>query len=152
MSCYLNIYLVPKIKEEDKDKVKEQHLFLDQYSRNSDLYQLFDETLCVPYMTKGFTEEGKEEEIVYKELTTADIAALEEYNNNEIETTEKKLSLQYKILEKQYNEDLKDDIMALEEFLDDSKKVKRELAYIKNLVESCVFGWSDFARVEINKG
>ena len=142
MSCYLNIYLVPKSKEENKEA---KPLFLTQFSRNSDVYSCFEESVAVPYMG---IDENKE---VYSQLTSDDMRSALGSIEGMLTNMKDRIATLYKIIEKSYNEDLKNDIVDTESYIKELEETKSTIEKIKFIVDECG-EYSDFEKVVVNKG
>lgn len=139
MSCYLNIYLVPKSEEGQESKP----IFLTQYSRNTDIYSAITENMVVPYVM---------DKDVYADLTPSIMQEVKHDVEKSISTMKNRTDTLYKMLEKNYNEDLKDDIVQSEDFikeLQEQLKVVENIEYIVGEVNS---DWSDFEKVVVNQG
>lgn len=150
MSSYLNFYLKPKenkkrYTEEGEVEVKltQEPLLLLSYSRNTDVYQSFDENLNIAYA-------GNEDK--YTELTVKDCDEVINDVKNDIEKTERRLEISYKIAKQNINDDLFSDIHSMEEYLDDLKRNLNELNQITNIVSEIENGYTDFEKVMINIG
>ena len=153
MSSYLSFYLVPKKTKtrytydengghEEEIKISDgKPLYLMCYSRNTDIYQSFNETLNVAYA-------GNEEK--YTELTYEDAKRVVSEFENDIKITEKRLETDYKMLkEGGYHDDLFSEIQGMEDHLSEQKESLEELKYIA----SSVYEWTnntDFEKVLIN--
>lgn len=140
MSCYLNIYLVPK----EQEGVKATPLYLTQYSRSSEVYRLIDEHMSIPFWSS-------EEEMPKAQLELRDIEEIEAEVDECIKKDKERLNTLYKILEKGYNEDLKTEIIDLEAYIREQEEIKIPLAALKIIVEESYNEWSDFGSVVINQ-
>lgn len=153
MSSYLSFYLVPKKTKmrytydengghKEEIKISDgKPLYLMCYSRNSDIYQSFNETLNVAYVSN---------EEKYTELTYEDAKRVVSEFENDIKITEKRLETDYKMLkEGGYHDDLFSEIQSMENHLSEQKESLEELKYIA----SSVYEWTnntDFEKVLIN--
>ena len=155
MSSYLTFYLVPKKTKKRYDYNKDDGsseievelstgtpLAFLSYSRGSEIYQAFNETLNPAYA-------GMEEK--YTELTTADCDLVITELEKEIKSTEKRLKINYKMLkEGGYSSELWEDIHTMEEYLEEQKQILEEVHYISSFVYECINGYNDFEKVLIN--
>lgn len=155
MSSYLSFYLVPKKtkkkysydpekgQSEEEIKISEgEPLLLMCYSRNSDIYKAYSDTLNPAYC-------GMEEK--YTELSYDDAKRVVEDFKAEIKSMEKRLEVSYKILkEGGYHEDLWTDINSTEQYIDEQKESLQELQFIASLVYESTQSWTNFEKVLIN--
>lgn len=154
MSSYLSFYLVPKKTKtkygydsekghtEEEIKVSEgEPLLLMSYSRSSEVYQSYNDTLNPVYA-------GDEDK--YTELTYEDAKRVIEEFESDLKKTEKRLSVSYKMLKERYDGELWTEIQSTEEYLDEQKATLEELKHIANLVYECTNKWTDFEKVLIN--
>lgn len=139
MSCYLNIYLVPKSKEGRESKP----IFLTQYSRNTDIYSAITENMVVPYVM---------DKDVYADLTPSIMQEVKHDVEKSISTMKNRTDTLYKMLEKNYNEDLKDDIVQSEDFIKELQEQLKVVENIKYIVDEVNSDWSDFEKVVVNQG
>ena len=139
MSCYVNIYLVPKSEEGKESKP----IFLTQYSRSSDIYSAITENMVVPYVM---------DEDVYADLTPSIMQEVKADVEESITTMKRRTETLYKMLEKNYNEDLKDDIVQSEDFIKELQEQLGVTNNIKYLVDEVYSDWSDFEKVVVNQG
>ena len=58
----------------------------------------------------------------------------------------------YKMLEKNYNEDLKDDIVQSEDFIKELQEQLKIVENIKYIVDEVNSDWSNFEKVVVNQG
>lgn len=139
MSCYLNIYLVPKSEESQESKP----IFLTQYSRNTDIYSAITENMVVPYVM---------DKDVYADLTPSIMQEVKHDVEKSISTMKNRTDTLYKMLEKNYNEDLKDDIVQSEDFIKELQEQLKVVENIKYIVDEVNSDWSDFEKVVVNQG
>lgn len=139
MSCYLNIYLVPK--SEGGQEVKP--IFLTQYSRNTDIYSAITENMVVPYVM---------DKDVYADLTPSIMQEVKHDVEKSISTMKNRTDTLYKMLEKNYNEDLKDDIVQSEDFIKELQEQLKVVENIKYIVDEINSDWSNFEKVVVNQG
>ena len=151
----LTFYLVPKkskkIYDYNKDdghttkeiKLSEgEPLALMSYSRSSDIYQAYYETLNPVYA-------GDEDK--YTDLTYKDAKRVCDEFEKEIKDIEERLRIDYKMLkEGGYSSELWDDIHSMETHLKEQKEVLEEMKFISNLVYYCENEYCDFEKVLIN--
>lgn len=154
MSSYLTFYLVPKKtrKQYDFDKddghtekeielSKGLPLALMSYSRGDEVYQAYSETLNPAYC-------GMEDK--YTELTVEGAQSVIDDYCKEIEDSEERLRVNYKMLkEGGYSSELWEEIHSAEKYLKEQKETLEELINIKNLVYEAT-NYSDFEKVLIN--
>lgn len=139
MSCYLNIYLVPKSEESRKSKP----IFLTQYSRNTDIYSALTENMVVPYVM---------DKDVYANLTPSIMQEVKHDVEKSISTMKNRTDTLYKMLEKNYNEDLKNNIVQSEDFIKELQEQLKVVENIKYIVDEVNSDWSDFEKVVVNQG
>lgn len=138
MSSYLNIYMLPQATEENKEPKK---LLLEQYSRNSPIYQAFYENLNPIYAWKNDKEQ-------YEELTEEKLSIMRNGLKEDYDKAKKRLE-EY---EKHCNSiDLLEDIISMKEYIAD---IKEQLSFISHL-ESILFmckhtTWGGFQGIYMN--
>ena len=155
MSSYLTFYLVPKKTKKQYDYSKDdgrteieielstgKPLRLMTYSRNSDVYQAYYETLNPAYC-------GMEEK--YTDVTYEDANRVVREFENDIKRTEDTLAVDYKMLkESGYNSDLWEEIQSTEKYLKEQKESLESLKYVADIVREVYDGYNDFEKVLIN--
>ena len=154
MSSYLNFYLVPKktrqkhIFEDGQNKIEEiklsegKPLFLRSYSRGSEIYQSYNDTLCIEY---GGMED-KYTDLTYDKANRV----VEEYKDSVLKT-EKRLETDYKMLkEGGYSSELWDEIHSFEDYLSEEKNTLSELEWIADFVSEINGDYCDFEKIIIN--
>lgn len=155
MSSYLTFYLVPKKTKKKYDFNKDDGhtetevelstgtpLALVSYSRNNEIYRAFNETLNPAYA-------GNEEK--YTELTTDGCKQVIDDLESEIKSTEKRLTIDYKMLkEGGYSSELWEDIHSMEEYLTEQKETLESVKNVYGFVYECTEGYNDFEKVLIN--
>ena len=155
MSSYLSFYLVPKKTkkrykydgengntEEEIEISKGEPLLMMSYSRNSDIYQAYNDTLNPAYA-------GMEDK--YTDLTYEDAKRVVSEFEAEVKSTEQRLGITYKILkEGGYCDDLWSEIQSNEKYLAEQKETLEELKFIMNFVYEVTQSWTDFEKVLIN--
>lgn len=146
MSCYLNIYLVPKVEGEEKDKESQKvnPIFLTQYSRNSDVYSVITENMAVPYTNN--TED------VYADLTPQVMQEAKKDVNGTIDNMRERTDTLYKVLKESYNEELKNDIVESELYIKELQDQLDTIDKIKFIVDTVYDSESDFEKVVVNQG
>ena len=152
MSSYLTIYLVPKKttskyvyqaeKVEEIEITKGIPLVYDSYSRSSDVYQAFWESLNPAYC-------GNEEK--YTELTPAKVEEVLSDKREYISKIEFRLNTLYEILKTSgYSEELFSEILSTSEHLKEENKCLDSIKSIANIVNIIYEGYGDFEKVLIN--
>lgn len=143
MSSYLNIYLVPR-----KDKASTQEpLFLMQWSRSSEIYQIFKDTVNPAFIGTG-------DKTNYTELTKNDLDITIENVQERIAKCKKRIQARIEALNKinnppketldefiQENIDTSDYITELEE-------TKSDLYALRNIIADIQY--SDFEKIVCN--
>lgn len=155
MSSYLTFYLVPKKSKKRYDYNKDdghteieielskgEPLCFMSYSRSSEIYQAYNDTLHPAYC-------GMEDK--YSELTYEDSQEVIREYEKEIKDLEERLKIDYKMLkEGGYSSELWEDIHSMEKYHSEKKEVLEELRMISHLVYECVDGYNDFEKVLMN--
>lgn len=153
MSSYLTFYLVPKKTrktyyqsdngEEKEEKLSEgKPLSLMYYTRSSEIYQVYEDTLNPAYC-------GNEEK--YTELTSEKARQVVSEYESDIKKTENRLRIDYKMLkEGGYNQELWDDIHSMEDYLSEQKDILNDIKSIADLVDRVYNDCGDFEKVLIN--
>lgn len=138
MSCYLNIYLVPQ---------GGKPLCLTCYSKSSDVYDLIDDVISVPYAYSG--DDDNEEHFV--NLTRETMDCIIQATRSTRDKWQKRLDVLYKMLRTKYSTELKKDIMDTEETIADIDDAFLELRAIRIIVDACG-EYEEFEKVLINQG
>ena len=155
MSSYLSFYVVPKKTKKKYDFNKDdgsseievelskgEPLLLLSYTRSSDIYQAYNETLHPAYS-------GMEEK--YTEVTYEDSKNVIREFEADLKKTEERLKVDYKMLkEAGYSSELWEEIQSFEEYVNDQRKSLEELKSISNIVYEVYEGYNDFEKVLIN--
>lgn len=155
MSSYLTFYLVPKKtkKKYDFDKddgstekeielSKGEPLVLTSYSRSSDVYQAYNDTLHPAYC-------GMEDK--YTELSYEDSQMVVREFEKELIKSKERLDIDYKMLkEGGYNSELWEEIHSWEEYVKEQTSTLEVLKFISSLVYEVYEEWTDFEKVLIN--
>ena len=142
MSSYLTFYIVPK---KDKGEVKEP-LALMSYSRNSDIYQAFNENINVAYI-------GNDDKPNYTELTKDLVnivvsAAKTDYDDAQKNFAARMEAYRSVKLEGKAFEDYVEDFQSTTRYLEELKETVVQVELIASMVEDLEY--SDFEKVLIN--
>ena len=138
MSSYLNIYLLPQVTEENKEP---EHLLLDQYSRNSDIYQAFKENINPIYAWKDDKEQF--EELTEEKLSLVREGVKEDYykGKNRLDECEKHCN----------TVDILDEIVELKDYLTELKETLSYISFLNNILFLCKHTtWGGFQGIYIN--
>lgn len=131
MSSYLNIYLLPKADEVNKEPKK---LLVKSVSRSSDLYQAFQEAnIAYAYSYHGLTDKNDDEpevqytKIDYSLISTicADIYDELVKSKNRIEEYEKHAA---------GNTEIIDEIIQMKEYISEQESLYNELKVMKEFI------------------
>ena len=154
MSSYLTFYLVPKKTKKkydfDKDDGSEKEIELSKgeplvltcYSRSSDVYQAYYDTLHPAYC-------GREDK--YTELSYEDSQRVVREFEKELNNTKERLDVDYKMLkEGGYSSELWEEIHSWEEYVKEQTYTLEVLKFISSLVYDVYEEWTDFEKVLIN--
>lgn len=138
MSSYLNIYMLPQVTEENKEP---KHLLLDQYSRNSDIYQAFNENINPIYAWKDDKEQF--EELTEEKLSLVREGVKEDYDKGKNRLDE---------YEKHCNTvDILDEIVELKDYLTELKETLSYINFLSNILFLCKHTtWGGFQGIYIN--
>ena len=155
MSSYLTFYLVPKKTKKkydfDKDDGSTEHeielskgepLVLTSYSRSSDVYQAYNDTLHPAYCGM----EDKDTELSYEDsqMVVRDF-------EKELNKTKEHLDVDYKMLkEGGYSSELWEEIHSWEKYVKEQSSTLEVLKFISSLVYEVYEEWTDFEKVLIN--
>lgn len=137
MSSYLNIYLVPKRK--DKEKESKQYLLLTSYSRSNDVYEAFYENINPVFV-------GNEEK--YTILTKENMQDVLNDVSKSINLTKEKIKLYEK-----YASDHPDYIQSIideREVLKDYEQTYGDVAFISDIVSNTIDDYNSFEEVCCN--
>ena len=156
MSGYLTFYLVPKKtkkfysyndgeEKEVESKLSEGlPLTFMTYTRSSNIYQAFDENLSIAFCGK---------ETKYTDITLEDVHHVYNSVKNEIQSSESRLEVDYKILKDGgYSSELWEQIHSTEDFLKEQRELLAEIQGIVNIVSEVADGYTDFEKVVANIG
>lgn len=141
MSSYLNIYLVPK-KKNDED-IPEPLLFMS-YSRNSGVYQACWESIA--YIGNGDSYQ-------YTELTSELISSILEKEKENLDKFNRRYTDKITIAKevsptKEFLEDLIEDSLATKEYIEELENTIKELENIASWVNNIQY--SEFEKVLAN--
>lgn len=148
MSSYLNIYLVPKktekvCKEENDSEVwveeplsEGKPLLLCSYTRSSAIYEAFNEGMYIDYVLKIVTKDN-----------LRSIKAMVESNYNKLK---KRHDLDFEILSKIYNSELKEELSEIKEEMDDLEDVSRFTTFLMDILEDIEINCNSFTKVCVN--
>ena len=138
MSSYLNIYLLPQVTEENKEP---KHLLLDQYSRNSDIYQAFSKNIHPIYAWKDDKEQF--EELTEEKLSLVREGVKEDYDKgkNRLDEYEKHCT----------TVEILDEIVGWKEYLAELKETLSYISFLSNILFLCKHTtWGGFQGIYIN--
>lgn len=141
MSSYLNIYLVPK-KRNDED-IPEPLLFMS-YSRNSGVYQA-----CWEYITYI----GNKEKYQYTELTSDIMNNIIKDVKEDLDNFSKKYNDKLSIAKevspnKKFLDDFLESQLAIKECIDNTQETLKELEFIASWIDN--IHYSEFEKVLAN--
>lgn len=123
MSSYLSIYAVPKRKSEDEEK---KHILLTSYSRSSEMYSYFNETIHPAYI-------GMEGESQYTTITKSDVATVIQNFDRDIKKSEMRLT-EYEKYAKD-NPDYIEDILDLKEYIQGLQYWRDKASFIEDMID-----------------
>ena len=141
MSSYLNIYLVPKKRNEED--IPEPLLFMS-YSRNSGVYQACWESIA--YIGNGDSYQ-------YTELTSELMSSIIEDEKKDLDTANKRYTDRIAIAKevsptKEFLEELMEDSLATKEYIEELENTIKELENIASWVNNIQY--SEFEKVLAN--
>lgn len=138
MSSYLNIYLLPQVTEDNKEPKK---LLLDQYSRNSSIYQAFYENINPIYAWKDDKEQ-------YEELTEEKLSMVKNGVKEDYDKAKKRLD-EY---EKHCNSvDVLEDIISMKEYIEELQGILSFISHLDSILFLCKHTtWGGFQGIYIN--
>lgn len=123
MSSYLSIYIVPKRKSPEEQK---KHILLTSYSRNSDLYQYFDENI-----NPAFVGNGKE--TPYTVLTEEKIRLVLDDFDKDINKAKASLTEYEKYAHD--NPDYIQEIIGMKEHISELQYWRDKASFIQDMIE-----------------
>lgn len=136
MSSYLTFYLVPKAEDS-------KPLALMSYSRSSDIYQYFDDTIHPAYIGMG-------DETQYTELTVAMVDEVLEDLKNDISKARKRVAEYEK--HAAGNSEIIEDILGQKEWIEDLEWALHKIEFIRDIVYEASCGWNEYNKVLCNVG
>ena len=126
MSSYLSFYVVPKRKSKEEPK---DYVILTSYSRNTELYRVFNETVNPVFLGYG--------EIQYTTLTKEHMAQIKEEFESEIKKCKDRLETYEKYATG--NPDYINEILDLREYIEDLNFWKDKSSFIQDLIQDLEF-------------
>lgn len=134
MSSYLTFYIVPK--EENSKPIS-----LINYSRNTDVYQYFDEVIHPTFVGMG-------DELKYTELTVSKVDEVISELKQDITKATKRV-YEY---EKQAagNAELIEEIISQKEWIEDLEYSLRKIEFIRDIVQEASYSWGSYNKVLCN--
>ena len=139
MSSYLSFYIVPKRKSQEEPK---KHILLFSFSRNSDIYQYFNENINITWI-------GNNEETSYTTLTMDDIHRVLEDISSDIDSSQRRLTEFEKYAAK--NSDYVNEIINLKEYISELQYAKHQTEFIELILDEMEF-YEDIEEVCCNIG
>lgn len=133
MSSYLNIYL--------QEKGSEKKILLTSYSRNTDIYQTFRDTINPAYI-------GIEGEPEYSELTKQNLMYIINDIDGELKKVNDRLSFIDKILSS--NPDLINEALEWKEQKEDLEYTRSQVMFYKDLLSDMELEISGFSKMYCN--
>ncbi len=121
MSSYLSFYIVPKRKSQEEPK---QYIPLTAYSRNSDIYQFFDENLNIAYY-------GNEDNYTVLNIDSVN-KVLADFNEDITKATIR--LTEYEKYAKD-NPEYINEIIELKEYISDLNYWKNKTSFIADIIE-----------------
>lgn len=122
MSSYLSIYIVPKRKSEEEEK---KHIIVATFSRNTELYQYFDENINPAYI--GSMKPN------YTTITRKSISDVIVDLNKDIDSSKDRLA-EYEKYAKD-NPDYIQEIIELKKYISDLQYTQGKVAFIEDMVD-----------------
>lgn len=126
MSSYLSIYIVPKRKSEEEEK---KHIIVATFSRNTELYQYFDENISPAYI-------GSKEH-PYTTITRKSISEVIADLDKDIDSSKDRLA-EYEKYAKD-NPDYIQEIIELKKYISDLQYTQGEVCFIEEMVDGIDF-------------
>lgn len=134
MSSYLNFYLVPKVEDS-------KPLHLISYSRNSDIYQYFNDNINPAYI-------GLEGETQYTELTKEKVNLVLENLNSDISKARRRISEYEKYAAG--NTEIIEDIIGQKEWIEELEYALHQTEFIQSLVQEMSFNYTGYNKILCN--
>lgn len=126
MSSYLSIYIVPKRKSEKEEK---KHIIVAAFSRNTELYQYFDENINPAYISS--------KENPYTTITRRGISDVISDLDKVINSSKDRLA-EYEKHAKD-NPDYIQEIIELKQYISDLQYAQGKVAFIEDMVDAIDF-------------
>ncbi len=126
MSSYLSIYIVPKRKS---DKEEKKHIIVAAFSRNSEIYQYFNENIHPAY--------NGNKEHPYTTITKDKIQDVITDLSRDISNSKDRL-MEYEKYAKD-NPDYIQEIIKLKQYISDLQYVQGEVCFIEEMIDSIDF-------------
>lgn len=126
MSSYLSIYIVPKRKSEKEEK---KHILVAAFSRNSEIYQYFNENIHLAY--------NGNKERPYTTLTKDNIQDVITDLSRDISSSKDRL-MEYEKYVKD-NPDYIQEIIELKQYISDLQYTQGEVCFIEEMVDGIDF-------------
>lgn len=126
MSSYLSIYIVPKRKSNKEEK---KHILVAAFSRNSEIYQYFNENIHPAY--------NGNKEHPYTTITKDRIQDVITDLSRDISSSKDRL-MEYEKYAKD-NPDYIQEIIELKQYISDLQYVQGEVCFIEEMVDSINF-------------
>ena len=123
MSSYLSFYIVPKRKSQEEPK---KHILLLSFSRNSDIYRYFDDTVSIVWI-------GNSEVTPYTTLSSDDIYRVHEAIRSDMDSSQKRLAEFEKYAAQ--NSDYINDIISLKEYISELQYALHQTEFIGFLID-----------------
>ena len=123
MSSYLSFYIVPKRKSQKEPK---KHILLLSFSRNSDIYRYFDDTVSIVWI-------GNSEVSPYTSLSADDIHRVHEGILSDMDSSQKRLAEFEKYAAQ--NSDYINDIISLKEYISELQYALHQTEFIGFLID-----------------
>lgn len=124
MSSYLSIYIVPKRKSKEEEK---KHILLSSYSRNTDLYQYFNENIHPVFI-------GNSEKTPYTTLTMKDIQDVIKDMSQDILKSQNVLTEYEKYAP--HNPEYIQDILETKEHISNLQYWKDKISFIEDMIDN----------------
>ena len=143
MSSYLNFYLVPKKKEGQEEEPKP--LLFQSWSRNSNVYQAFDESFSIVYV-------GNKE--AYTDITPSIVKDVIRCVEEDLEKVKKRLKEKVNLFKEvsisslEIYENYQDDYLSTKEYIEDLEEQIADLRGILTWVSDLEY--TDFDKVLAN--
>jgi hypothetical protein len=134
MSSYLTFYLVPKAEDS-------KPLDLISYSRNTNVYQYFDEVLHVAYI-------GNSDEKQYTELDTSKVDRVLEELKNDISKAQKRMAEYEK--HANGNTEIIEEVISQKEYIEDLEWALHKVEFIRDIVVEATYSYCDYNKVLCN--